>query len=133
MAFSPELRDHVLELLEPLGPVTARSMFGGAGFFLDGVMFALLTRSDVLYMRTDDETRSAFEAVGMEPFRPRPGKTFVMPYHEAPPDAMEDPDAMREWAELAWRAARRARRRKENRGRRRKESRARRGKDLGQQ
>ena len=124
MAFSPELRDHVLELLEPLGPVTARSMFGGAGFFLDGVMFALLTRSDVLYMRTDDETRSAFEAAGMEPFRPRPGKTFVMPYHEAPPDAMEDPDAMQEWAELAWQAARRGRRRKESRGGRRKESRA---------
>ncbi len=114
MAFSPELRDHVLELLEPLGPVTARPMFGGAGFFLDGTMFVLLTRSDVLYLRTGDETRSAFEAAGMGPFRPRSGKSFVMPYHEAPPEAMEDPDAMQEWAELAWQAARRGRRRKES-------------------
>ena len=124
MAFSPELRDHVLELLEPLGPVTARSMFGGAGFFLHGTMFALLTRSDVLYLRTDDETRSAFEAAGMGPFRPRAGKSFVMPYHEAPPEAMEDPDAMQEWAELAWQAARRGRRRKESRARRGKKCRA---------
>lgn len=115
MAFSPELRDHILELLEPLGPVTARSMFGGAGFFLEGTMFALLTRSDVLYLRSDDETRGAFEAAGMDPFRPRAGKSFVMPYHEAPPEAMEDPDAMQGWAELAWGAARRGRHKKASR------------------
>ena len=70
MAFSPELRDHILELLEPLGPVTARPMFGGVGFFFEGAMFALLTRADVLYLRTDDETRGAFQDAGMDPFRP---------------------------------------------------------------
>lgn len=115
MAFSPELRDHILELLEPLGAVTARSMFGGAGFFLEGTMFALLTRADVLYLRSDDETRGEFEAAGMDPFRPRAGKSFVMPYHEAPPEAMEDPDAMRGWADLAWGAARRGRDKKKSR------------------
>jgi hypothetical protein len=37
---------------------------------------------------------------------------------------MEDPDAMQEWADLAWQAARRGRRRKEGRGRHKKKSRA---------
>ena len=115
MAFSPELRDHILELLEPLGPVTARPMFGGVGFFFEGAMFALLTRADVLYLRTDDETRGAFEDADMDQFRPRPGKSFVMPYHEAPPEAMEDPDAMQGWADLAWQAARRGRHKKKSR------------------
>ena len=51
----------------------------------------------------------------MDPFRPRAGKSFVMPYHEAPPEAMEDPDAMQGWAELAWGAARRGRHKKASR------------------
>ena len=42
MSVSPEFRTHVLDLLSGLGPVTAKSMFGGAGLYLDGAMFALI-------------------------------------------------------------------------------------------
>lgn len=116
MAVSPELRDHVLELLAPLGPVLAKPMFGGLGIYLGGLIFAILTRHDVLYLRSDAESRAAFEAAGAEPFRPRPGLT--MPYHEAPPDALEDAEGMREWAETAIAAARRAEKAKKGRARR---------------
>ncbi len=34
-------RDRVLAHLNQIGAVTARSMFGGFGLYLDGVMFAL--------------------------------------------------------------------------------------------
>jgi hypothetical protein len=43
-----------------------------------------------------------------------------MPYHEAPPEAMEDPDAMQGWADLAWLAARRGRHKKKSRANREK-------------
>ena len=100
MAISPEFRDHVLDLLEPLGAVTARAMFGGAGIFMDGRMFALISK-DVLYFKVDDENRGEYEAAGMEPF----GR---MPYFQVPIDVMEDPDDICAWARGAYGAAVRA-------------------------
>ena len=105
---SPEFRDHVLDLLSPLGAVTARRMFGGGGLFLDDTMFCLIA-DDVLYMKADELNRGNFEAVGMPPFDyERGGKTVALSYFEVPPDVMEEPDQMLAWARLAWEAARRA-------------------------
>ena len=84
MASSAEFRDHVLDLLAALGPVTARRMFGGFGIYLDGVMFALIA-DDILYLKVDDRTRPDYEAAGSAPFRPRPrGKPFTMPDTKGP-------------------------------------------------
>lgn len=105
---SPEFRDHVLDLLSPLGPVTARRMFGGDGLFLDDTMFCLIS-DDVLYMKADEVNRGDFEAAGMAPFRyARGGATVALSYFEVPPDVMEDSGQMVAWARLAWEAARRA-------------------------
>ncbi len=35
------------------GPVTVRPMFGGAGIFRDGLMFALIA-DEVLYLKADE-------------------------------------------------------------------------------
>ncbi len=109
MAIGSEFRDYVLEMLEAFGPVTAKAMFGGAGLYLDGAMFALITRNDVLYFRTDEANRGDFEAAGMGPFVPFADRPYPMPYHEVPAEVMEDPDDMCAWAGKAWVAARRAR------------------------
>jgi DNA transformation protein len=47
--------------LSDLGTVTARRMFSGAGVYIDGVIFALVI-DDVLYLKTDEESRAAWEA-----------------------------------------------------------------------
>ena len=60
-----EFVTHVVDMLEPLGPVSARRMFGGYGIFLDGMMFALVA-DDTLYLKVDDESRSEFAAAGLE-------------------------------------------------------------------
>ena len=42
MAKPPDpFHEFVMELFAPMGPVTVRRMFGGAGVFKDGLMFAL--------------------------------------------------------------------------------------------
>ena len=110
MAVSPEFLAHVLDLLAPLGPVTARRMFGGAGLYRRGVMFALITRADVLYFRTDAANRDDYAAAGMGPFVPFADGRMTMPYHEAPAALMEDAEDMCAWADRAWQAALRARR-----------------------
>ena len=46
----------VIECLQPLGPVSARRMFGGHGIYLHGTMFALIAY-DQLYFKVDDGNR----------------------------------------------------------------------------
>jgi len=110
MTMSPEFRDYLLDMLRPLGAVTARAMFGGGGLYLDGTMFALVF-DDTLYLKADAETKGEFEARGMEPFtyeiEGRPG-AVEMSYWEAPPDLLDDADELTAWGRRAWQAARRA-------------------------
>jgi DNA transformation protein len=98
--------DYVVELLGAQGSVTAKRMFGGHGIYRDGLMFALVT-GDVLYFKTDDETRPRFAATGSQPFsyeNKRRGLVATS-YWQAPDDAMESPALMQPWARLGVEAA----------------------------
>ena len=107
-----EFVTHVLELLEALGPVSAKPMFGGYGIYLDGLMFALVA-DDALYLKVDDVSRDAFAAAGLEAFNyAKKGKIYQMSYHAAPEDALEDGQLLRDWARKAVDAAMRAARTK---------------------
>ncbi|MEE8517061.1 MAG: TfoX/Sxy family protein [Alphaproteobacteria bacterium] len=107
MAAGSDFCTHALDLLAPLGPVTARKMFGGYGIFLDGVMFALIA-SDTLYIKADSATLDEFAAAGSRPFTYRGKQRPVeMSYWQAPMDAMEDPEALLPWARRGIEAARR--------------------------
>ena len=103
MAISPEFQEHLLELLEPLGGVSARRMFGGAGLFKSGLMFGLVA-NEVLYLKADEGTQPSFEERGLGPFRyeAKNGKRAVMSYWQAPDDLLEDGDEMIEWARRAF-------------------------------
>ncbi|MSO77032.1 MAG: TfoX family protein [Alphaproteobacteria bacterium] len=97
------------ELFQPLGPVLVRRMFGGAGLFLDGVMFALIAE-DTLYMKVDAINQGEFEAAGTEPFRSETGRgVHEFSYYELPADCLDDQDAALAWGQSALAAARRAR------------------------
>jgi DNA transformation protein len=99
---------HVLDQLDAVGPVSARAMFGGFGLYLRGVMFALIL-DETLYFKTDAANRSLFEKAGMGPFvYENKGRKVAMSYHEAPPDALEDAEALAELARGAYAAAQRA-------------------------
>jgi DNA transformation protein len=103
-----EFVSHVVELMQSLGPVRARRMFGGHGIFLDDLMFGLVADS-VLYLKTDARTRDEFMTRGLEAFAyTRQGKVLKMSYHQAPEEALEDRGAMQAWSGMAYRAALRA-------------------------
>ena len=103
----PQIIDHLIDGLGALGAVEARSMFGGWGLYLDGVMFALIAGQEA-YFRADDDTRQDYEARGLSRFKPQRDKPMTMPYYPLPPDIFDDPELMLEWAERALAAARRA-------------------------
>jgi len=104
----PEFVAHCLELLRPAGPAEARRMFGSWGLFAAGRMFALVV-DEALWLKADDSSRAKFEAEGLEQFfyESRGGRVGL-PYWQAPPDAMDDAQAMRPWALAAMDAALRA-------------------------
>lgn len=104
---------HIIDMLSPLGSVRARAMFGGHGFYLDDIMFALMA-DDVLYLKVDTTTEPTFAAQGLDPFvfTAKSGRQATMSYRTAPPDAMDDADALVPWARLAVEASRRANREK---------------------
>ncbi|MGH8459139.1 MAG: TfoX/Sxy family protein [Nevskiales bacterium] len=101
-----EFVDYLLELLTPLGGVRAQRMFGGYGIYRDGLMFGLVA-NEVLYLKTDESSRAAFEARGLPPFTyQRSGKpAIVMSYHRAPEDALEESETLCRWARDASAAA----------------------------
>ena len=55
-----EFTSYVVELMQSIGPVRAKAMFGGYGIFLEGLMFGLVTDS-VLYLKVDKETENEFK------------------------------------------------------------------------
>ncbi len=104
MGHNNEFIKYLLELLQGVGMVRVRAMFGGFGLYFhdefeqDGIMFALVA-DDVLYLKTDEENLPDFEQRGLEPFRyQRNGKALSMSYSEAPGEALDDPDEMVHWA-----------------------------------
>ena len=101
MAQPSEFVSRLLQITVPLGDVAAKSMFGGYGLFLDGLMFGLVTRNDELFLKADDANRGEFEERGLK----RYGK---MPYFAAPEECLADWSAMERWAQGAVAAAKRA-------------------------
>jgi len=106
---SPELVDHCLELLSPLGSARVRRMFGGHGFYVDDLFIALIA-GERFYLKVDAQTRPLFEAAGCVPFvYDAAGRSVSLGYFSAPEDAMESPPLMQPWARHALAAALRAR------------------------
>lgn len=97
MALSDDFLAFVLDQLSAWGGVTSRKMFGGAGLYRDGKMFGLVA-DNVVYLKVDDSNRDKFLAVGSTSFKPFPDKPTIMSYFEVPPDILEDPDELTEWA-----------------------------------
>jgi DNA transformation protein len=103
-----EFISFLLELLEPLGSVEAKSMFGGFGIYRQGLMFALVSE-DTLYLKADEVNRSEFEGKRLPRFTyERRGKTLSMSYYQAPPEAMDNAETLCGWAQKAYDAAVRA-------------------------
>ncbi|MEP6634343.1 MAG: TfoX/Sxy family protein [Luteimonas sp.] len=97
--------DHLLDLLAPIGPITARRMFGGWGVYVDGRMIGLVV-GGALHLKTDAATQAAFEAAGSAPFvYATAAKTVATSYWSVPDEALDAPDVMLPWARLALAAA----------------------------
>ncbi len=97
-----------LERLQFLGDVTGKAMFGGYGFWVDGVTFACIFQAERLYFRADAQTLPEFEAVSAEQFvYESKGKLMPMSYWAPPLSLMDRQQDFERFARLGAEAAHR--------------------------
>ena len=115
MAISNEEKEFVtylLDIMQCIGPASARRMFGGHGIFLNGLMFALVADS-TLYLKADKETENDFKERDLEAFTYyKKDKPYRLSYFRAPEEILENNDDMYVWANKAYQVALRSNTRK---------------------
>jgi DNA transformation protein len=109
MSARDEYAGHLRDLLQPLGQVRLRRMFGGHGFYADELFFAVIVDQQ-LYFKVDAVSRPLFEAAGLEEWvYEKNGKPVHMNYFRPPDDIFDDEEALLLWGRRALDAALRAR------------------------
>jgi DNA transformation protein and related proteins len=109
---NPELEagiETALELFADMGALSARRMFGGAGIYLGGRMFALIAEGDI-YLKADSDNLGAFVQASCPPFvfETKDGKVMEMSYRRMPETALDDMREALGWGRLGYEAALRA-------------------------
>jgi DNA transformation protein len=108
MPGNSEFVDFILEQMAPLGDIRARAMFGGHGIYQGDTMFAIVVDGG-LYFKADELTRNEFSTRGLQAFSySARGKNVNLQYYAAPPEVLDEAEAMRHWARQAIAVALRA-------------------------
>ena len=98
--------EFINDLFAPFGPVTVRRMFGGAGIYREGLMFALVF-DGAIFLKVDEASIPEFEREGSRPFvytrAKSPGKIgrASLSYWRLPERLYDDPEELAVWAERA--------------------------------
>jgi DNA transformation protein len=98
MAVAEDAQAHVRDLFAGLGAISTRAMFGGAGVYCDGVMFALIGGDRAVYLKAEGVLARAMQAEGSEPFTYlRDGAPRALGYWRMPETGYEDPEEACLW------------------------------------
>jgi DNA transformation protein and related proteins len=94
-------KEFVLDQLSALPELRARAMFGAHGLYSGETFFGILDEGR-LFFKTDAQSQADYMARGMGPFTyESKGKALTIAYHEVPPDVLEQPRELVEWARRA--------------------------------
>ncbi len=105
MAYNQKDLAFIEEQLKGFGDFYSKKMFGGVGFFREGLMFGMIG-GGAFRLKADQVNQADFEAKGMEPLYHRKDHSKKpMPYWEVPVEVLEDKEALIHWANKAYEAA----------------------------
>lgn len=98
--------EFIRDLFAQFRPVTMKRMFGGAGLYADGLMFALVF-DGAIFLKVDEASIPEFEREGSGPFtytraksKGRVGRASLS-YWRLPERLYDDPDELAVWAARA--------------------------------
>ena len=106
MAVSENYLNFIKDQLSEFENFEIKKMFGGIGIFREGMMFGMIG-GDVFRLKVDDHNQTDYEEKGMKPFY-NAKKKKGMPYWEVPAEVIEDKTQLSAWAQKAFEAAQRA-------------------------
>jgi DNA transformation protein len=94
-------KEFVLDQLAALPEVRARAMFGSYGLYSGEHFFGILDEGR-LFFKTDERSKADYTARGMRPIAyESKGRLVTMNFYEVPPDVLEQPQELAEWARKA--------------------------------
>jgi|TARA_B110000881_G_C18187096_1_gene322977 DNA transformation protein len=100
-----EFLNYMLDLLEPMGELSYKPLFGGYAICKHDAAFALVFDGTV-YFKTDTTNRKDYESYNSNPLTYRKqGKTISLSNLEVPAEVMEDQDRLLQWANTAYKIA----------------------------
>lgn len=86
--------EEIEDLFAAFGAVRTKRMFGGAGLYADGLMFAVETQ-DGIFLKTDAAFGAELEARGARQFSyDAKGRTVRLNFWSVPEAVMDDPDEL---------------------------------------
>jgi DNA transformation protein len=91
------------DLFAEFGPIRLGRFFGGEGIWSHDVMIGMIF-DDIIYFKTDEETRKAFMAETCKPFtfvKHKSGETVVTTWFALPDRLYDEPDELTQWARAA--------------------------------
>ena len=99
MAYDPDFGEWVREHFAGLGRLEIKRMFGGAGLYASGVMFAILD-DGVVWLKADPALAEELREASCRPFTypTKDGRTMAMAYWSLPDPALDDADQAVAWA-----------------------------------
>lgn len=105
MRVNSSLADYVTAQLAFLGRISSRSIFGGAGIFIDERLLGIVIR-DALYLHTAANNLDDYVSRGMEQFKPYPNAfDLTTDHHQVPPEVVQDAEQLKIWGQRALEAA----------------------------
>jgi len=100
------LKEFVLDQLSTIPDIRAKAMFGAHGLYCGEHFFGILDEGR-LFLKTDPRSQPEYLAQGMGPFTYEvKGRIMTMSYHEVPPEVLEQPFELANWARRAIEIAR---------------------------
>jgi DNA transformation protein len=100
--------DRFDDLFAEFGPIRLGRFFGGEGIWAGDVMIGMIF-ADVIYLKTDEQTRAGFVAEKCKPFsfvKHKSGETVITTWFALPDRLYDDPDELAQWARAALDVAR---------------------------
>jgi DNA transformation protein len=91
------------DLFSAFGPIRLKRFFGGEGIAADDVMIGMIF-DDIIYFKTDEETRKRFATEKTKPFsfvKHKSGEIVVTTWFALPDRLYDDPEELAEWARAA--------------------------------
>lgn len=92
---------HILDQLAELDNIGTRKMFGGFGFYKDGIFFAIIA-NNILYFKTNKSTSEEYKSLGSKPFTyERNGKIIALSYWKLTVEILEKRDLLEDFSRKA--------------------------------